>query len=168
MAERAVLRLGNCLIFGLFQKAWKNWRVRRACVLQSATTRLWAALAGAAANSPPAGASSATSSAIRMLTRRMDAQAYADGRWIRTVGDGGAGPRNDVARLPNNGARIATDERVATNVFTSFNGFEEKRFAVPADLLIYLNRLGDLLFVLARVINRRAGVPDVLWGGSGR
>ena len=39
---------------------------------------------------------------------------------------------------------------------------------VPAELLIYLNRLGDLLFVLARVINRRAGVPDVLWGGSGR
>ncbi len=39
---------------------------------------------------------------------------------------------------------------------------------VPAELLIYLNRLGDLLFVLARVMNRRAGVPDVLWGGTGR
>ena len=27
----------------------------------------------------------------------------------------------------------------------------------------YLNRLSDLLFVLARVINRAAGEPDVLW-----
>ena len=28
---------------------------------------------------------------------------------------------------------------------------------------IYLNRLSDLLFVLARAINRRAATPDVLW-----
>ena len=27
----------------------------------------------------------------------------------------------------------------------------------------YLNRLSDLLFVLARVLNRAAQVPDVLW-----
>ncbi len=27
----------------------------------------------------------------------------------------------------------------------------------------YLNRLSDLLFVLARYLNREAGVPDVLW-----
>lgn len=32
----------------------------------------------------------------------------------------------------------------------------------------YLNRLSDLLFVLARVANRRAGVPDVEWEGSAR
>ena len=29
--------------------------------------------------------------------------------------------------------------------------------------LKYLNRLSDLLFVLARALNRAAGVPDVLW-----
>ena len=29
----------------------------------------------------------------------------------------------------------------------------------------YLNRLSDLLFVLARVANQRAGVPDVAWEG---
>lgn len=29
----------------------------------------------------------------------------------------------------------------------------------------YLNRLSDLLFVMARVANRRAGVPDVEWEG---
>jgi len=31
-----------------------------------------------------------------------------------------------------------------------------------------LNRLSDLLFVLARVVNRRAGVADVEWEGIGR
>jgi cob(I)alamin adenosyltransferase len=34
---------------------------------------------------------------------------------------------------------------------------------VPAELLVYLNRIGDLLFVLARTINRRAGRDDVVW-----
>ena len=29
--------------------------------------------------------------------------------------------------------------------------------------LSYLNRLSDLLFVVARTINNRAGLPDVLW-----
>jgi len=27
----------------------------------------------------------------------------------------------------------------------------------------YLNRLSDLMFVLARVLNRHAGVGDVMW-----
>jgi cob(I)alamin adenosyltransferase len=36
---------------------------------------------------------------------------------------------------------------------------------VAGALLIYLNRLSDFLFVLARVINRRAGVADVPWRG---
>jgi cob(I)alamin adenosyltransferase len=34
---------------------------------------------------------------------------------------------------------------------------------VPGELLRYLNRLSDLLFVLARVANQRAGRPDVTW-----
>jgi cob(I)alamin adenosyltransferase len=34
---------------------------------------------------------------------------------------------------------------------------------LPPLLLQYLNRLSDLLFVLARVLNRDAGRPDVLW-----
>jgi len=33
--------------------------------------------------------------------------------------------------------------------------------------LRYLNRLSDLLFVLARVLNSSAGVPDVLWQRRG-
>ena len=32
-----------------------------------------------------------------------------------------------------------------------------------AEVLRYLNRLADLLFVLARVANRREGVADVAW-----
>lgn len=34
---------------------------------------------------------------------------------------------------------------------------------IPSLAVIYLNRLSDLLFVLARVANRRAGQPDVEW-----
>lgn len=34
---------------------------------------------------------------------------------------------------------------------------------VSPQIVIYLNRLSDLLFVLARLANARAGVPDVKW-----
>ena len=35
--------------------------------------------------------------------------------------------------------------------------------AVPAIAVVYLNRLSDLLFAMARTANARAGVPDVEW-----
>jgi cob(I)alamin adenosyltransferase len=35
--------------------------------------------------------------------------------------------------------------------------------SISADLIIYLNRLGDLLFVLARAVNRAAGQSDIPW-----
>ena len=35
--------------------------------------------------------------------------------------------------------------------------------SVSTSRRIYLTRLSDLLFVLARVLNRAAGAPDVLW-----
>ena len=35
----------------------------------------------------------------------------------------------------------------------------------PSRSIVYLNRLSDLLFVLARAVNHRAGVADVLWKG---
>ena len=34
---------------------------------------------------------------------------------------------------------------------------------VPGIVVVYLNRLSDLLFVLARVANRRAGAAEVTW-----
>jgi cob(I)alamin adenosyltransferase len=36
---------------------------------------------------------------------------------------------------------------------------------VPRPLIAYLNRLSDLLFVLARAVNHRAGVADTHWKG---
>ncbi len=36
---------------------------------------------------------------------------------------------------------------------------------VDPNILVYLNRLGDWLFALARVANRRAGIEDSLWSG---
>ena len=35
--------------------------------------------------------------------------------------------------------------------------------AVEADVLTFLNRLSDLLFMMARAVNHRAGVEDVKW-----
>ena len=34
---------------------------------------------------------------------------------------------------------------------------------IPQAVVVYLNRLSDLLFVMARLANHRAGVPDVKW-----
>lgn len=34
---------------------------------------------------------------------------------------------------------------------------------ISEDLVVYLNRLSDLLFVLTRVVNQRAGVAEVEW-----
>ena len=35
--------------------------------------------------------------------------------------------------------------------------------AVESPVIVYLNRLSDLLFVMARAVNRRAGVPEIEW-----
>ena len=40
--------------------------------------------------------------------------------------------------------------------------------AVAAVLIRYLNRLSDLLFVMARAVNRRAGVAEPQWIGRER
>jgi cob(I)alamin adenosyltransferase len=34
--------------------------------------------------------------------------------------------------------------------------------------LKYLNRLSDLLFVLCRIINKEAGISDVLWNNASK
>ena len=36
---------------------------------------------------------------------------------------------------------------------------------LSAEVLVYLNRLSDLLFVLARLVNVRAGHPETIWTG---
>ena len=35
--------------------------------------------------------------------------------------------------------------------------------AFEPELLHYVNRLSDLLFTMARAVNRRAGVPEIEW-----
>lgn len=40
---------------------------------------------------------------------------------------------------------------------------ESKESEIPQLVVIYLNRLSDLLFTLARVANRRAGAGEVTW-----
>ena len=35
--------------------------------------------------------------------------------------------------------------------------------AVDRNVLVYINRLSDLLFVMARAVNARAGVPEIEW-----
>ncbi len=39
---------------------------------------------------------------------------------------------------------------------------------IPEAPLVYLNRLSDLLFTLARLANHRSGVGDVAWAGGSR
>jgi len=44
----------------------------------------------------------------------------------------------------------------------------ESEERISLDLLAYLNRLGDLLFVLARAVNAAAGQAELHWRRSGR
>jgi cob(I)alamin adenosyltransferase len=44
----------------------------------------------------------------------------------------------------------------------------DREVPLEATALRYLNRLSDLLFVLARVENRRAGLGDRVWAGRNR
>jgi len=44
-------------------------------------------------------------------------------------------------------------------------GLRREGTALPESVLVYLNRLSDLLFVAARRANHAAGREDVLWSG---
>jgi len=44
----------------------------------------------------------------------------------------------------------------------------QKSEALNPATVRYLNRLSDALFVMAREVNRRAGVPDVTWKPAGK
>jgi cob(I)alamin adenosyltransferase len=35
--------------------------------------------------------------------------------------------------------------------------------SIEPELLVYVNRLSDLLFVMARAVNQRAAVPELEW-----
>lgn len=52
----------------------------------------------------------------------------------------------------------AITRRAETNVIAL-----DKNEQINAECKQYLNRLSDLLFVIARTINKRAGIKDVIW-----
>lgn len=54
--------------------------------------------------------------------------------------------------------------RRAERQLTSLNNVEK----ITQISLQYINRLSDLLFVLCRILNKEAGVPDVLWQNEHR
>ena len=41
--------------------------------------------------------------------------------------------------------------------------YEDDSEAFESELLVYVNRLSDLLFVMARAANQRAGTPEIEW-----
>ena len=56
---------------------------------------------------------------------------------------------------------------IARRTETAVTGLSKSQTINPA-ILIYLNRLSDLLFVAARLVNKRIGVEDVAWKSSPR
>ena len=54
--------------------------------------------------------------------------------------------------------------RAERRLVTAMNAAEDHPISQP--LLVYLNRVGDLLFVLARAANAAAGHADVPWEGN--
>src|SRR5207302_1618132 len=75
-----------------------------------------------------------------------------------TPGSATVRERARTARASSPSARSTSSIR--RSACCSPRRFQEK-YADPAR--IYLNRLSDLLFVLARVLNREGGRGDVLW-----
>jgi len=53
--------------------------------------------------------------------------------------------------------------RRAERLLVSLVGQADVREEIPPEVLPYLNRLGDWLFVQARWINRKLGETDILW-----
>lgn len=83
--------------------------------------------------------------------------------WIDTF-NGELGPLKEFV-LPG-GGRAGAQAHIARSVCRRAERSTyllSRQEPVSPAVLHYLNRLSDLLFVLARVLNRRAGVPEVLW-----
>lgn len=59
------------------------------------------------------------------------------------------------------GASLHVARTISRRVERSVVGLGREQ--VERDILVYLNRLSDLLFVMARVANHRGGVPELEW-----
>jgi cob(I)alamin adenosyltransferase len=58
----------------------------------------------------------------------------------------------------------AITRRAERSVWALLEADQERVNSMPA---VYLNRLSDLLFILARYVNHSTGTPDVLWKPGG-
>lgn len=65
------------------------------------------------------------------------------------------------------GARIHLARSVARRVERQVVALSQKQ-QVDSRIIKYLNRLSDLFFILARSINRKANVGEVVWSGNSR
>ena len=74
-----------------------------------------------------------------------------------------------LAHVARTICRRAERAVIAINTEATFSGSNVATTGVGSEALVrplcrqYLNRLSDLMFVLARVLNRHAGGSDVLW-----
>lgn len=60
-------------------------------------------------------------------------------------------------------AQVHVVRTVARRAERSVVALQDAAVAVSGNVQKYLNRLSDVLFILAREVNRREGVSDVLW-----
>ena len=63
-------------------------------------------------------------------------------------------------------AQVHVVRTVARRAERSVVALQDAAVAVSGNVQKYLNRLSDVLFILAREVNRREGVSDVLWKKS--
>ena len=67
---------------------------------------------------------------------------------------------------PAAAAQVHVVRTVARRAERSVVALQDAAVAVSGNVQKYLNRLSDVLFILAREVNRREGVSDVLWKKS--
>ena len=60
-------------------------------------------------------------------------------------------------------AQVHVVRTVARRAERSVVALQDAAVAVSSNVQKYLNRLSDVMFILAREVNRREGVSDVLW-----
>ena len=117
---------------------------------------------GAELATPPAKASARDPSARLTVTAEQVARLEAEIDWM----NGALAPLKSFV-LPGGAPAAAhlhlarTIARRAERVMVALAAAPGEEVATVA--LAYVNRLSDLMFVLARVLNRSAGVADVLW-----
>lgn len=93
------------------------------------------------------------SSAVERMEQQIDRAAETLGERTHFILSGGC----ELA------CRLHLARTVCRRAERAIVGAADGDLPVPAVVLQYVNRLSDLLFVLARVANRREGVEDVIW-----